>query len=43
MIRKYEELLLNVTDEEMRDALGDLLIVEALRKKIRNIKDQPRA
>ena len=39
-LRKYEEVLSNVSDDEVGDSIGDLLIVQALRKKIKSVKDQ---
>lgn len=39
-LRKYEEVLSNVSDDEVGDSIGDLLIVQALRKKIKGVKDQ---
>ncbi|MBS4053096.1 MAG: hypothetical protein KGZ69_18110 [Methylomonas sp.] len=38
-LRKYEEILLALEDDEAGDSVSDLLIVQALRKKFKAAKD----
>jgi len=37
-LRKYEESLLAAEDEEAGDSIADLLVVQALRKKVNEAK-----
>ena len=37
-LRKYEESLLVIEDEEAGDSITDLLVVQALRKKVNEAK-----
>ena len=39
-LRKYEEALLASDEEEAGDAVTDLLVIQALRRKIKEAKDR---
>lgn len=42
-LRKHEEMLLAVSDEDEGDSINDLLIIQALRKKLKSHRQQPDA
>ena len=42
-LRKYEEALMASEDDEVGDSVNDLLVIQALRKKIKDAKTRAEA
>jgi|JI102314A1RNA_FD_contig_41_1915173_length_345_multi_1_in_0_out_0_1 hypothetical protein len=42
-LRKLEEALLTVSEDDEGDSINDLLIVQSLRRKIKTAREQPDA